>query len=292
MKITNKQNLPSAFFNICNEEYEIKPKRYSVTNLLLPLRELMILRKNFNEIEQDVSSMIWLVFGRAVHYILEQNDKTGYAEMKLTQEIRDGYVLSGRIDLYNEAEHSVEDYKTTSVWKVIHEEFDDWKKQGLMYAWLLRKNGYLVERMKFHALLKDWSPTEKRRTGAGYPESAVFTWIYEINELDMIDIERFIRDKFDLIIEFEPKDEYPMCSQEERWYSGDKFAVIKEGNKTAFRVFDTEKEAQDMATFKGKGFGVVQRLGEDKKCRDYCIARTFCPYYKGRFESVLKEEDV
>ena len=70
--------------------------------------------------------------------------------MKLIQ-IVEGIIL-GQVT-YNKVLLISNSYvNTASVWKVINADFDDWYKQGMMYAWLMIKNGFHVEKVKFHAL--------------------------------------------------------------------------------------------------------------------------------------------
>ena len=74
--------------------------------------------------------------------------------------------------------------------------FEDWKKQGLMYAWLLRKKGKFVDKLKFYGLLKDWTAREKRLAdlkGDFYPETQVYEWCYEISENDRRTLQRIRR---------------------------------------------------------------------------------------------------
>lgn len=285
MKITNKNNLPQAMVDAVSDSHKIVDKRYSVTTLLNPIREILLKRRHWDDIEQDVSDMIWLIFGSAVHKIMEESDKTGYSEFDLEQQITDDYVLSGICDLYNEQTFSLEDYKTASVYKVINGDFEDWKKQGLMYAWMLRKSGKFVSNLKFHALLKDYSAKDYRNRGDKfYPEHAVWTWYYEITEDDMLQIEKFIFDKFEQIKKYESvsDDELPICSEEERWNPGDSYRVIKQGAKRALKVTKDRTEALILANENG---AVVETIkGEDRKCRDYCLCNKFCKHYK---ESIL-----
>ena len=81
MKITNEHNLPEAFVEMAKQDYEYKEGQYSVTSLLRGLRETILLRRYHDDIEQDVSDMIWLLFGTAIHTILE-NQETGEHEKK------------------------------------------------------------------------------------------------------------------------------------------------------------------------------------------------------------------
>ena len=201
MKVTNKHNLPQALINFVNaqqNDHVYKPKRYSVTEILNPVRLIMLERRHDDEIEQDVSNMVNLIRGQAVHYIAESHDTSGNSEIKLEQPIRDGYVLSGRFDLYNEEEFAIEDYKDTSTWKIIFGDFEDWRLQGLMYAWMLRKQGKLVFKIRFHALLKDWTARELRLAqlkNSFYPERSIWTWEMDVSTSDIQEIENYIMEK-------------------------------------------------------------------------------------------------
>lgn len=281
MLITNKFNLPQAYVDAVKETHPIIDKHYSVTGLLNPIRELILKRRHYNEIEQDVSDMVWLLFGSAVHKIIEDADKTGYAEYKLEQEIINGYILTGICDLYNEQTFSVEDHKTASVFKIVNQDFDDWKNQGLMYAWMFRKLGKYVSNLKFHALLKDWSVRDYRNRGDKfYPEHPIWTWYYEISEQDIINIENYIKEKFNKIIEAEKlsDDDLPLCSMEERWNNGDKYRVIKTGVKKALKITNDKNEALLLAKENNANIETIK--GEDKKCKDYCLVCKFCKYWK------------
>lgn len=280
MKITNRANLPMPFVRMAEDKYEIKPKRYSVTTLLKPVREILLNRRHNAEIEQDCSDMIWLLFGKAVHAVLEQYSEgaSEFAEEKLTVGLENGYTVSGVIDLYDLDKAEVVDYKTASVWKAIYKDYDDWKKQGLAYAWLLRKNGLPCERVVFYAILKDWSKT-KAKTDHEYPQSPVLRVEFNIKEIDEID--KFIRNKIDEIIFYEdkPDSELPLCSEEDRWNDGNKYAVMKKGRKTALRVLDSMEAAEEWKSTNGGDF-IETRKGTDKKCIDYCLCCTKCDYYK------------
>lgn len=278
-KITNKTGLPSAFVNMAiNDQYEKKPKHYSVTTLLSPI--LMTLLSQRYEVEVDVSDLIWMLFGTAVHSILEKHDKTGYSEIRMEVPIKGGYYFTGKFDLYNEKDFSIEDYKVTTAWKVLNEDFDDYKKQGLMYAWLLRKTQQKhVSKLKFHLLLKDWKKNDLLRF-ENYPEKPVWTWKYQIRESDFIEIEKFIKDRLSQLIYYEnkPLNEIPICSLEERWNMGDKYAVMQNGNKRAKRVFDDKIEAEKYRIEKGYDY-IEKRPGIDKRCEDYCEYNSVCPYW-------------
>ena len=219
MKITNRFNLPSGFVNLASEQRAVVPKVYSVTTIMGPTRKILLERRHHDEIETDVADMINLIFGTAVHHILEMHDKENMLEKRMNYEIRDGYMLSGQFDLYNKETATIEDYKTCKVWTINNDDFSSWKKQGLMYAWLARKHGLIVEHLRFHAIIKDWSAGNLKYK-KNYPPHPIWTWEHHITTADILDIEVWIRKRFDEIIFYENQSELPMCSEEERW--GDK----------------------------------------------------------------------
>jgi len=296
MKITNKLNLPSAFVNAVSREYKYTDKRYSATSLLKPTRELILLRRHNNEIECDCADMVWLVFGNAVHKILEEHDKDGFAEIKLEHTLENGYTISGILDLYNEDKAAVEDYKTSSIYKVLKKDFDDWRRQGWIYGWLARKNGKSCVVAKFHALLKDWSERAKKQARMrkeDYPEYSVYTVHFKFGDKEMETTDKWIRFKIADIAKNEelPDDKLSECTSDERWADPPKFAVYaKRGDKKAKRLFDTKDEAEQFKLL-NKCEYVQERQGEDKKCQYYCSVNKFCSYWKQKYEKEEEQND-
>lgn len=286
MKITNKLGLPAPFVKMASSNYKPKPKRYSVTTLLNPVREILLKRRYDDEIEQDCSDMIWLLFGQAVHSILEKNadSKSEFAEKFLSVELPNGYTVSGIIDLYETETAKVVDYKTASVWKVKFKDFDDWRKQGLMYAWLLRKNNLPCDKIEFYAILKDHSKTEAK-FNSDYPKTPVCKVEFAVTDESIAEIDRFINDKIAELAKYEetPDDELPLCSAEERWNSGNRYAVMRKGKKAALRVLDSIEAAEKYKAENGGDY-IEERKGVDKKCMDYCLCCKKCSHYKNQFK--------
>lgn len=289
MIITNNSNLPAPFVRMAEEDYTPTPRRYSVTTLLKPVREILLNRRYGDEIEQDCADMIWLIFGKAVHSVLEHygTGESEFAEEKLAFTLDNGCTVSGIVDLYDIDKAEVVDYKTASVWKVIYNDFEDWRKQGMMYAWLLRKNGLPCDKATFYAILKDHSSTKAKRE-ADYPKQPVFKVEFAVTDEAMAEIETFIRDKTSELIKYEdvPDEELPLCSLEDRWNDGDKYAVMKKGRKSALRVLDSEEEAE-LYRMNNGGDYIELRPGTDKKCEDYCRCATKCEHWL----STHKESD-
>lgn len=283
MKLTNELNLPQPFVDAATSDYQYTDKRYSVTSVLKGTREAILQRRHSEEIETDVSEMVWAIFGSAVHKILEQSEETAdqLKENWLSVEVQNGYELSGIFDLYDDATGTVTDYKTATVWKFIYKEFDDWRTQCLAYVWLLRKIGFNARRGEIVGMLKDHSKT-KAKTDHTYPQHPVQRIVWNFTDKDLEGFESWLKAKFAEIEAAEKlsDDDLPLCSDVERWHNPDKYAVMKEGRKTAVKLYDSEEEANARVEAEGKGFYVEHRKGEDSKCLNYCSACEFCNHYK------------
>ena len=290
MKITNNECLPKPFVSFAESDYEYKNKQYSVSAITRGLKQTILKRRHFDELEQDVSEMIWLLLGTAVHKVLEEAEEED-SELKeeyLKIDIGD-YKLSGRFDLYNGDTKTITDYKTSSVWKVIYEDYDDYRLQLLIYAWLLRQIGIEVEKAQAILILKDHKKT-RAKYKKDYPNLPVKKIEFTFTDEDFELIEQFIRIKFEKIRQYErlPDDEIPPCSPEDRWRKPDKFAVKEDGKKKACRVLDSKEDAEKWMK-NNRGDYIEYRPGEDKKCKDFCLVNEYCDYYN---EVVLEQEEV
>lgn len=285
--ITNQLNLPQPFVDAVSSDYTYKDKRYSATSLLKGTREAILQRRHQDEIEQDVSDMVWLIFGTAVHSVLEnaQETETQLKENKIELEMPNGYTLSGIFDLYDDSTGTVTDYKTASVWKVIYDEWDDYRQQLLIYCYMLRQMGFDAHTGEIVALLKDHSKT-KAKTDYSYPQHPVFVKRFEFTENDFDEIAEWLEHKFREIERCEklPDDSLPVCTAEERWETPSKYAVYKNQNKRATKLFDSEEAAQSFIDFHGRNtsdkFRIEYRPGVSKKCAEYCSVCEFCNQWK------------
>lgn len=287
MPITNELNLPQPFVDAVTNDYTYKPKRYSVTALLKGTREAILQRRHQDEVQNDVADMVWMIFGTAVHSVLENAQETAsqLKENRVEVEMPNGYTLSGIFDLYDDATGTVTDYKTASVWKVVYDEWDDYRKQLLIYCWMLRKIGFDARKGEIVAMLKDHSKS-KAKFDRSYPKHPVFTKKFSFSEKEFEEIGAWLEAKFAEIEECEKlaDDELPVCTTSERWAKPDKWAVKKKGNKKATKLFEEEGAAYEHADFlaerDGKPYEVEYRPGEDTKCAEYCSVCEFCSYWK------------
>lgn len=283
MKITNKHNVPETLVALASRDYYSKGRAdYSVTEIISPPRIQRLRREHHENMEQDVSDMLWQLLGSALHVVAER----GVADNHITEEriIADiGDVkLSGAIDIQRVTDEGIiiTDYKFTSAW-ALRQDKPEWEAQQNIYAWLVEKvKGQKVIGVQICALIRDWSRREAS-VKADYPQAPI-----QVLELPLWPLEKteaYIKDRIEAHrmskVQADWGDELPPCSDDDRWVRETKFAVKREGRKTAIRVFDTEQEAKDLAE-KEKGY-VEVRKGEAIRCTgNFCGVAQWCNQYQ------------
>lgn len=149
------------------------------------------------------------------------------------------------------------------------------------HAWLVEKvKGKKVIGVQICALIRDWSRREAS-VKADYPQAPI-----QVLELPLWPLEKteaYIKERIEAHrmskVQADWGDELPPCSDDDRWVRETKFAVKREGRKTAIRVFDTEQEAKDLAE-KEKGY-VEVRKGEAIRCTgNFCGVAQWCSQYQ------------
>jgi hypothetical protein len=290
MTITNRLNLPEGFVKACDVTPHNKPGQLSATTLLRGTKEIILTERHWNELTDDAADRVWATFGKAVHKLMESEGADDFTEENLTLEIG-GLTITGQIDNYNMKEGVVTDYKTSSVWKVIFNDFDDWKQQVKTYAWLLWKTGLPISRGRIIMLLKDHKPTEALRR-SDYPQSPSYVCDFAITEKDIEETERKVLravEQYKQCLSF-PDDDIPPCTAAQRWEKPTVYAVMKSGNKKAVKLYDNERAAFEHVAGDEK-LRVEKRLGTSTKCVSYCLCKDFCNFYKTNIEPTIKDTE-
>ena len=280
MIVSNVLNLPAAFVHAVSTERHNAPHCYSATTLNKGAKEIVLTDRHYDEITVDASEQIWAVWGTAVHALLESEKDDNFHEERFKVAVGNSWV-TGQVDSYDMERGIINDWKTASVWKVQFADFADWRAQGLTYAWLLTKSGLEVKKCRFVALLKDHSKT-KAKHDASYPQSPVFVYEFDVTADDLAATEARIISK---VTEIENAyklgdDDIEPCTLEERWADGEKYAVMKNGRKTAVKLFDNQQDAEAYAGELGNSHYVEHRPAVSRKCEDYCSCCDFCNFYK------------
>ena len=281
MIVSNRLNLPAAFVNAVSTNRHNAAGCFSATTLNKGTKEIILSDRHFDEITVDAADSVWAVWGTAVHALLESQPDNNFHEESFKVPVSNSFV-TGQVDSYDMERGIINDWKTASVYKIMKDDFSDWYKQGMTYAWLLKQNGLDVRRCRFIALLKDHSMT-KAETDSSYPQAPVFTYEFEVTpeELEQAGARITAKVKDIEAAELMSDDDIAPCTPEERWADGDKWAVMKNGRKTAIRVFDTEIDAENCAGELGNSHYVEHRPAVSRKCGKYCLCRDFCSFYRG-----------
>lgn len=322
MIYTNNFNIPPALAARLQEDtydHIDDPKHYSVTELTSPPRMALLMRRHYTEIVRDVSERFFLWLGTLTHADINKADVNAIQEERLFVDMGDGYKVSGKADQWEEQViHTgiesirasdmgklknnvipvkdvrqvakgkaptglITDWKLTSVWAAIRQDKKDWEQQLNFYAHLYREAGFPVTELRVYALLRDWRVGELRRSPRDYPPIPFLD-----KSIDMWEdgaARRALKAKIDYMKQWEKEADVnlPECTSEERWTRDEKYAVMKEGRKTALRLFESEMEAQSYIDTQTPTMGRVCRIehrpGVDVRCAEYCDAREHCQHW-------------
>ena len=271
MKVTNRLHLPEAFVKAVSVERHNKAGQYSATTLNKGVKEIILQERHWEEFTVDAADSVWATFGTAFHAIMEKYEDGNFHEEKFDIAVSNSRV-TGVVHRYDLERGIINDWKTASVYKVMKGDFSDWYKQGMTYAWLLKQNGLDVHKCRFIACLKDHSMT-KAETDRTYPQAPVFIYEFEVKPEELAQTGERITAKVKAIeaAEKQGDDDIEPCTAEERRADGDKYEVMKNGRKTAIRVFDTLIDAENCAGELGNSHYVEHRPAVSRKCGDYCL---------------------
>ena len=291
--ITNKLNLPQPFVDAATSDHRYTKNRYSVTDILGGTCEAILKRRHEDEIEDDVADRVWAILGTAIHKVLQEAKATDtqLQENWISVPVGTRYELSDIFDLYDDSTGTVTDYKSCSVWKVTFGDFEDWRRQTLLYCWMLRVLGFDARRGEIVAIMRDHQ-MRKAKTEKDYPQHPVLKVGWDFSDDDIKGAETYVLEWFGKVRHQEllEDDGLEPCSPEQRWHKDDKWAVMKKGRKTAVRVYGTRQDAYQRAAGENREAGkelyyVEERLGEDTKCESYCPVADFCPHRKAAKDS-------
>ena len=288
MKITNKHGIPDTFVNVLKRPTYSKGKAHLSATQLLNSPKIVALTKKFeDELEQDVSDMVWSIFGTAIHGVLEHGKDDNHIVEERLHATFDGWRISGAIDLQivtGQDTISIRDYKTTSAWAVMNEKIE-WEQQLNIYAWLVETCKLkIVDSVGIVAIIRDWSRREAAKN-PDYPQSPVKEipinlWPYQQRE-DFIS-ERISKHS-ECEFHMETDEELPPCTPEEMWEKPTTYALKTKGGVRAIKVYETMEDAERACDEKVHEIEV--RLGTRTRCESFCPVNNYCQQWRDYQES-------
>ncbi len=275
MKVTNNFNFPEPLMQAISYDLDNR-QGYSVTDLIRPPRMTQLLRRHWDEITVDASKRIWVLLGKAIHYILQNYYAEGAIQEHRIEVDIDGEKIIMHPDLWFNG--VLDDYKVTSAWSVVFEPEgrDDWHKQLNIYRWgLYVTYGLESNLLRNITILRDWQ--QNKANDPTYPQAPAA--VIEAPVWDYATTKQYIRERIKLhkAAECLPDDELPYCTDEEMWVKPTTYAIMKPGRIKALKVCQTYGEA--MANTQ-PGQYIVTREGKRTRCENYCDVRDWCSQYK------------
>jgi hypothetical protein len=267
-KLTNVHGLPEAIVAAVQNDPYTGGGDISTTKLIDSPRVRVLGGKHKDEITVDVSERVWALLGQAVHTILERaglRQEGMVVEERLYADV-DGWQVSGQVDSMHLEMQKLSDYKVSTVWK--KNGSDSWTRQLNVLRWLAHKNGHTINTLEVIGIFRDWRKSEALRDPS-YPQSAIQTIHVPVWTLE--DAEDYVRERV-AIHQAASKGIDIQCTDEERWMSPSKFALMKDGGKRAVRVANSAEDLGEPLD----GYTIIERKGEAKRCSMYCDVAPFC----------------
>ena len=270
--ITNKYGLPEALVRaVANDPY-VGGGDISTTKLIDSPQRRALWLAHQDDIVEDVSERIWALLGQAVHHILERAGNDEGCEMLIEERLFAdvfGWRISGQLDRLNLTTRTLSDYKVTTIFKAKGD--DSWTRQLNVLRWLAYKNGIRVDHLEIIAIFRDYRPSEAERT-LDYPELNVQRIEVPVWPLD--EAEDYVRTRVLLHQGAMAGDLGVSCADDERWYTGDKWALKKPRAKRALRLLDAPPAIVP------DGLVLEHRPGRFRRCEKYCEVVKWCSQWQ------------
>ena len=297
MKVTNKFNLPEPFVAaVSADDYERGDAEFTATELIRPSRINVLMKRHAADIVEDVSDRVWAFQGQTKHVVLERiarnkfDDPEKYPGGRYLIEQRfetvmpvTGAKVSGKIDLFDYKDGTLYDWKETSVWKFMVGDTTEWEQQANINLFLMRMNGFAVQKLVNIALLKDWKAREARfGRKPDYPKCAVH--VMPLPMWSAGQAQSYINERVEKMRAEEKNP--PICTKAERWQRDASFALMRTDRKRAIKLF-MDKDQAEAAMLQAmraappgdsKKFFIETRQAEPVRCLDFCAVQMFCDF--------------
>ncbi len=307
MRIINDLGMPEhAFAAICLRQGRLEPPKLDyigVSTLMgAPLPRYLYARY-WHQLEVKASETMNALQGQMGHLLFDKIETDTLTELHLKVDF-EGQVIYGIADYYDPKLKTLGDAKFKQVNAVTASTIRgtaDLETQLNIYAWMARKMGYDVQHLQGDIYINGW--TVYRAYGdSAYPKAPYvklsipiweegFTTNYVRERIKVHDTEaiRMLRgiDVSNMGSDYlTALDErialLPVCPDEERFMQPTKWAVMRDGQKKAVKLFDNSTDADTylQAQKDAHKLSVTERKGGYMKCNFYCGVRAVCPYNK------------
>jgi hypothetical protein len=216
-----------------------------------------------------------MLLGTGLHYTLEKHgDETDEYEVKLEGWMLNSWKITGIADVIT-TDGTIYDYKVTSAWSFLHGVKPEWEQQLNLYAFLATGKNYEVKKLRIIAILRDWSQS-RARDSQDYPQQAIGT--FDVPLWTEQEQYTFLADR----IEAHTAETPAPCTDEERWASGECWAIMKGQNKRATKLHQSKEDAQQhWRALDGKPYWIEHRPPTYRRCEDYCPVSAYCKQWRG-----------
>lgn len=276
--LTNIYGFPDALVAAVKNDPYTGGGDISVTKLIDAPQRRALYKQYKHAVVEDVSERIWSLMGQAVHTVLERAGTSALVEQRLYMEVA-GWKLSGQFDRLHLEDRVLQDWKVCSVFKASGDV--SWERQLNVLRMLAKHNGHAVDRLQVIAIFRDWRRADAKRK-EDYPQQSVA--IIDVPVWSDEETLAYIKERIHLHQLADGGAHVP-CNDEERWYSGTRFALMKDGGKRAIKVADTREELGDPA----KGYFIEERKGGYRRCEEYCEVAPFCPQWQKTQQETAQE---
>jgi hypothetical protein len=315
MVITNQTDIPLAVAVwAINDSYDYveDPKYFSVTNLLKPIRQIVLQKRvDPNTLVTDVEEFLARAMGSSIHDSIEkawtgnhveclkrlgfkdnvierfkinpekdslkEGDIPIYLEQRTVKEFN-GYKIGGKFDFV--ANGLLHDNKSTSTMKWLKGSSDkDYQMQGSLYRWL---NPDIIKEdiIRINYVFTDWKKLDALKIPNYPPHRAMYK---DIPLLSQEQTQEWLKNKLDLIEKNMnvAEENLPECTDEELWRDPPKYKYFANPlNTRATKNFDSYEEAYKYMVLEKNNKGCVRTvLSEPRRC-NYCSAASICSQRK------------
>lgn len=282
MILTNKLGLPRSIENaVRRDPYSRGNAHISVTALIDSARKRALEIKHQDTITEDVADRVFALMGQVLHGVLERADDEAITEKRLFIE-RHGWVISGSFDRLLLEGQTLQDYKSTSTYALKNGPKPGWVAQMNVYALMIREDmGATVDRSQIVVIYRDFQKSKAKHAPDSYPQSPV--GVFDVPLWTAAQTEAYITER--LMAHGHAQHELPECTAEERWARPPVYALWKEGNMKATKLFQNKDEAGraiiDAQMKSAKMQYRIEAMPEQNvRCDDYCSAADYCEQYK------------